>query len=234
MRSRHLILITFLSLSTGANAAVLTMNWMVAPDAQTMAMSPGETTDIGIYVNLLAGESVTSLDFGYLNLPTGIADNLDLVNVAPVHPFFQAFSSLGPLDSATTQVNLFPTDVLPAPDPPNGPGKYLLATTTIQFLGGAGGVDAQVMFNRHPAVLDEAGQSFIWHATYGAMYSGYIGYGDFGHPGFNSKCGGTKCGPEWAVQAPLIVTEIPEPTAAALLGVLATALLVRRQRIPLI
>jgi hypothetical protein len=152
---------------------------------------------------------------------------LDLIAVTGEHSFFFANPSLGSLDDANTGLALLPaTPPLPPIDPPRGAGTFLLANTTIQLTGTTDGTPQEIMFERIPTILQEGGGEFTWDQRYGANYSGYMAFGDYGNPGWPIKC--DKCGPLYS-PSPLEVIEIPEPSAAALLSILAFALVMRRR-----
>lgn len=215
------LLAVVLLLTAPADAALLYMRWMDAPTNQWLALSPGETTDIGIFVDLLADESVSSLTYDFRSLPSG---DFSLASATPEHPSFWVTSVPGLLNDA--HVALIPADVTPAPQAPAGPGTFLLATATIALTGYSGTPVGEVSFKRWPLpeMSDGSGSDFTYDPRYASTYPGYMAFGDYGNPGW---C--VKCGPD-SVEAPnpLLVSIYAEPSTLAALGILAAALLSRR------
>lgn len=206
-------------LASAANAGTFRMNW--AGGDQLAEMDISDTAVIEVWVDLLAGESVSTL--AYSNSSTGAVSQTDVTTPIPnwgiggVH---------GPLDGS--QQLAVAAD---APIPTNsihGPGSFILALQTIHLDAGNpsdvievyGAVNGDATF----LLLNESGGGFAWDARYNTYSPGYMAWGDWGNPGWGTNpLKGHQPTPN-----PLLIHVVPEPGTLALLALGCLGILRRR------
>jgi len=167
--------------STGvATAATLRMNW-VGAGGNTIEMSPGDTADIQIWVDLIADESLSTVSFANETAP-GVEQIATAVS-PPGWGDGSVHHVLGAIGQQVAFSAALPSDSL------YGQGSYLIGTQTVRLNAGSHDDMISIAVD-HDApsllVVNETGQFFVWDATQHTTNPGFIAYGDWGNPGWGT------------------------------------------------
>ena len=224
MKKFVLVTLTVGLLAGTANAASLYMEWNAEGSVTpTHDMAVGDTAVIDIYVDLLGGETFSTLAYANSSQPL-----VDQIGTAVAPPNWGDGSVNGTLGGAGQQIAFAAlnagVDSLSGPSP-----RTLIGTQTVELTGGGIGDSLAVAF-QSPLVggflfFDKYGAGYSWNALYNTTYSGYVAFANYGNPGWGTKIlQGHQPTPN-----PLLINVIPEPSALALLGLGGFALLRRRR-----
>jgi len=200
-------------MATAANAATIGLRWAETPTQNLEAMSG----HIEVYVNLIAGESLSTVVFNY-----AAGTNLNLVANGTNVPGWAAAGAPGALNGSQ-----FASAANPGFNV-QGPANIVAGYTTIAVTG-LPDLTVKQIFGQIPqnavGVLKGDGAAFTWDARYSAETAGYISFGNWGNPGWGTK---TTKGHQ-PTPNPLLITKTPEPTSLALVALGGFALLRRRR-----
>ncbi|MCB9850563.1 MAG: hypothetical protein H6817_07645 [Phycisphaerales bacterium] len=216
-----------------ANAATVGMRWM---DLPTSPKHVGGGT-VEVYLDLLAGEDAGGI-FGEFDCITGDCSDLVFTNYqAGVDVDYFAGADvvwtienpgIGPHLGYPQFAGLIAAPRRPDEDALVGPGMFITALFDVSVEGAPVAAEKSFgleLYASNLGVIDANADRLVWDNRYNASYSGYVAYGDFGYPGWSVT---SMMGAHWGQDAnPLIITNLPEPGALAILG-LSTLMLLRR------
>jgi hypothetical protein len=227
MKKFVLLALTVGLLAGTANAASLYMEWAAEGGATaTHDMEVGDSAVINIYVDLLAGETFSTL--AYANSAQPLVSQTG-TTVVPANWGNGSFNGTT-LGAGGQQIAFAANN--PLVDFLSGPSPYtLIGTQTVQLSAAAspGDPDVPVAF-QDPTLAgmlfyDMNGAPFTWDARYNTSYSGYVAFANYGNPGWGlNPAKGHQPTPN-----PLYINIIPEPSALALLALGGFSLLRRRR-----
>ncbi len=217
---RQLVMAGLLAATTSiAHAATLSLKWVVNESRQALAVVPGGSAQVNVYLDMPNDNgAVGTVFFSFASDPYD-ALYLDHADTTPMAGWVAGGQSgyLGGLAQFAVAD--------PHGQHPIRNGAFLVGSFEVQNHGSFNNWTMEICANAHEdqGVLDPAGNPLTWDARYHANYDSFVAYGEWGSPGWDppGKAEGQPA-------APLILIGFPEPATGLWLALVAAGLLRRR------